>query len=67
MLEAPGHSLARVLEGSVFPTDIGDYAAMNTVYRTCFPTDPPTRPTVAGSGLAPGARVEIECMAVVGP
>jgi 2-iminobutanoate/2-iminopropanoate deaminase len=39
---------------------------MNAVYVTYFPKDPPARSTVAGSGLALGARVEIECLAVVG-
>ena len=46
--------------------DIKDYATMNTVYATYFPKDPPARSTVAGSGLALGARVEIECLAVAG-
>jgi 2-iminobutanoate/2-iminopropanoate deaminase len=50
----------------VFLQDIADYAAMNQVYATFFPKDPPARSTVAGSGLALGARVEIECMAVAG-
>jgi enamine deaminase RidA (YjgF/YER057c/UK114 family) len=39
---------------------------MNAVYTTFFPKDPPARSTVAGSGLALGARVEIECIATVG-
>jgi enamine deaminase RidA (YjgF/YER057c/UK114 family) len=39
---------------------------MNAVYATYFPKDPPARSTVAGSGLALGARVEIECMATAG-
>ena len=39
---------------------------MNAVYATYFPKDPPARSTVAVSGLAVGARVEIECVAVVG-
>ncbi len=39
---------------------------MNEVYATYFPKDPPARSTVAGSGLALGARVEIECLATVG-
>ena len=43
-----------------------DYAAMNAVYAEYFPTDPPARSTVAGSGLAFGARVEIECIAMAG-
>ena len=51
---------------TVFLADIRDYAAMNGVYATYFPTDPPARSMVAGSGLALGARVEIECLAVAG-
>ena len=61
-----GSSLERVVKCTVFLVDIKDFAAMNAVYVTYFPKDPPARSTVAGSGLALGARVEIECMAVVG-
>jgi enamine deaminase RidA (YjgF/YER057c/UK114 family) len=45
---------------------MADYQSMNVVYTTFFPKDPPARSTVAGSGLALGARVEIECIATVG-
>lgn len=66
VLEAAGSSLDRVFKCTVFLADIGEYSAMNEVYASVFPTDPPARSTVAGSGLALGARVEIECMAVRG-
>jgi reactive intermediate/imine deaminase len=66
VLEAAGSSLDRVFKCTVFLADIADYAAMNEVYASFFPKDPPARSTVAGSGLALGARVEIECLAVVG-
>lgn len=66
VLEAGGSSLDRVFKCTVFLADIGDYAAMNEVYAGFFPKDPPVRSTVAGSGLALGARVEIECMALTG-
>jgi len=66
VLAAAGSSLERVVKCTVFLSDIKDYAAMNAVYATYFPKDPPARSTVAGSGLALGARVEIECLAVVG-
>ena len=66
VLEASGSSLARVLRCTVFLADIADYAAMNEAYATFFPTDPPARSTIAASGLAFGARVEIECTAVAG-
>ena len=67
VLAHAGSSLERVFKCTVFLSDIGDYAAMNAVYATYFPKDPPARSTVAGSGLALGARVEIECMATVEP
>lgn len=66
VLEHAGSSMDRVVKCTVFLQDIADYAAMNEVYATFFPKDPPARSTVAGSGLALGARVEIECMAVAG-
>ena len=66
VLEAGGSSLDRAFKCTVFLADIGDYAAMNEVYAGFFPKDPPARSTVAGSGLALGARVEIECMALAG-
>jgi len=67
VLEYAGSSLQRVFKCTVFLRDIGDFGAMNEVYRTFFPADPPPRSTVAGSGLALGARVEIECLAIAGP
>lgn len=63
VLEAAGSSLDRVFKCTVFLADIADYPAMNAVYASYFPNNPPARSTVAGSGLALGARVEIECMA----
>jgi reactive intermediate/imine deaminase len=66
VLAASGSSLERVVKCTVFLTNIADYQAMNAVYATYFPKDPPARSTVAGSGLALGARVEIECIATTG-
>jgi len=63
VLAYAGSSLERVFKCTVFLADIRDYAAMNEVYASYFPKDPPARSTVAGSGLALGARVEIECLA----
>ena len=65
-LEAAGSALDRVVKCTVFLADISEFPAMNEVYATFFPADPPARSTVAGSGLAFGARVEIECIATVG-
>ncbi len=66
VLASAGSSLDRAVKCTVFLADIKEYGAMNTVYATYFPTDPPARSTVAGSGLALGARVEIECIATAG-
>ncbi len=66
VLEAAGSSLDNVFKCTVFLADIGDYEAMNQVYASVFRNQPPARSTIAGSGLALGARVEIECMATAG-
>lgn len=63
VLEAAGATLADIVKCTVFLADIDDYAAMNEVYREYFATSPPARSAVAGSGLALGALVEIECIA----
>jgi reactive intermediate/imine deaminase len=66
VLAYAGSSLDRVVKCTVFLRDIADYAAMNTVYAAYFPKDPPARSTLAASGLARGAAVEIECLALAG-
>lgn len=64
-LEKHGSSMAEVVKCTVFLADIKEWAAMNEVYITYFPTDPPARSALGSSGLALGARTEIECMATV--
>ena len=66
VLEHAGSSMDRVVKCTVFLVDIADYNAVNDVYATFFPRDPPARSAMAGSGLALGARVEIECIALTG-
>jgi reactive intermediate/imine deaminase len=65
VLEAAGSSLDRVLKCNVFLTDIANFRAMNEVYHTFFPTDPPARSTVAVKDLPGDSPVEIECIAYV--
>ena len=64
-LEKHGSSLAEVVKCTVFLADINEWAAMNTVYIEYFPSNPPARSALGSSGLALGARTEIECMATV--
>jgi len=63
VLAAAKLGLGDLVKCTVFLADINDYAAMNSVYVTFFPNDPPARSALAGSGLALGAKVEIECIA----
>lgn len=65
VLEAAGSGLDRVLKTTVFLQNMGDFAAMNAVYATYFPYDPPARSTVEVAKLPRNALVEIECIALV--
>ena len=65
ILAAAGASLADVVKVSVFLRDLGDFAAMNEVYRRFFATEPPVRTTV-GVSLIPGAIVEMDAIASAG-
>ncbi|MGY1892858.1 transporter substrate-binding domain-containing protein [Pseudomonas sp. SDT291_1_S447] len=65
-LDRSGSSLAHVAKCTVILTDVKDFAGMNEVYRRYFPADRlPARTTFAGKQLVvPGAKVELECLAV---
>lgn len=65
VLEYAGSSLEEVVKCTLFLADISYYSEVNEVYSSYFPESPPARSAVAGSGLALGARVEIECIATV--
>lgn len=64
VLTAAGASLAQVASVTVFLKSQSDFAAMNDVYRTFWPTDPPTRTTVVTELVLPGALVEMSMIAV---
>jgi 2-iminobutanoate/2-iminopropanoate deaminase len=66
VLEYAGSSLSRVVKCTIFLGDMANYAAMNAVYATYFPKDPPARSAMGASGLAFNAAVEIECIALAG-
>ncbi|MEO5898142.1 MAG: RidA family protein [Vicinamibacterales bacterium] len=63
VLEAAGSSLPQVVSATVYLKTASDFAAMNDVYRTFWPGNPPTRTTVI-TDLLLGARVEITMVAV---
>jgi 2-iminobutanoate/2-iminopropanoate deaminase len=59
--------MADVVKCTVFLADIDDFAAMNEVYMEAFSPPRPARTTVAVSGLALDAAIEIECIAAYDP
>ena len=65
LLEQHGSSLDHVIKATVMLADIGEWADMNKVYITFFDKRLPARSALGTSGLAMGARVEIECTAVL--
>jgi len=64
-LEKYGSSLDRVVKCTVMLADISEWSSMNEVYVTYFPDHKPARSAFGTSGLALGARLEIECWATV--
>jgi len=67
VLERNGSSMDRVVKCLVMLADIQEWPAMNQEYVTFFPDHLPARSAMGASGLALGARVEIECLATMPP
>lgn len=63
ILTAAGLTMGNVVKTTVFLKDMNDFAAMNGVYATFFPSNPPARSAVEVARLPKDARVEIECVA----
>lgn len=66
-LKAVGAELSDVVKCTIFLEDMADYTAMNAAYAEAFPGEKPARSTIGADGLAIGAKVEIECIAVKPP
>jgi 2-iminobutanoate/2-iminopropanoate deaminase len=64
VLEAAGVKIENVVKTTIFLDDINNFAAVNEVYGEYF-SHKPARSTVAVKELPKGAKVEIECVAVV--
>lgn len=65
ILEAAGASLADVVKTTVYLADMDDFAAMNAVYSSFFPENPPARTTIQAARLPMNLAVEIEAVAVL--
>jgi reactive intermediate/imine deaminase len=62
VVERNGSSMDRVVKCLVMLADMREWSSMNQVYVTYFPKHLPARSAMGASGLALGARVEIECL-----
>ncbi|WP_425409446.1 Rid family hydrolase [Hyphococcus sp.] len=65
-LESLGSGLGDIVKCTVFLDDMAAFAEMNTAYAEAFPGPKPARSTFGVDGLALGAALEIECLAVTG-
>ena len=65
ILTRNGSSLDRVTKCTVMIADMSEWPRMNAIYATYFPGPKPARSALGANGLALGARVEIECIALV--
>ncbi len=65
ILQEAGGDLCNVVKTFVCLTDIADFARVNETYATFFDGDYPARSCVEVSNLPKGAKIEIECVAVL--
>ncbi len=67
VLAAGGATFADVVKTTVYLLDLEDFAAMNQVYARYFPIETaPARVCIQAARLPKEARVEIDCIAVLG-
>ncbi len=64
LVEEAGFEMTDVVRATVFLADMADYDAMNQVYVSYFPENPPARACVAVKALARDFRIEISCIAI---
>ena len=63
VLAADGLGWVDVVKTTILLADIGEFAAINTVYATHVADPPPARSTFAVGALPRGALIEIEAIA----
>ena len=63
ILAANGRTTADIIKCTVMLADIADWPAFNEVWRAFLKRPFPARSALGASGLALGARVEVECIA----
>jgi len=63
VLKANGRSLTDLVKCTVLLADMADWPKLNEVWKSVLHAPFPARSALGASGLALGARVEIECLA----
>ena len=65
VLGAAGATFDDIVKVTAYLTDMNDFPDFNEVYGEYFVNEPPARATVGVAALPKGARVEVECIAIV--
>lgn len=66
LLAEIGLGMDAIVKNTIWLTNVEDFAAFNQAYAAYFPENPPARATVRSDLLLPGARIEIEALAIKG-
>ncbi len=64
ILATAGCGMEKVVKTTIYLKSIADFAAVNEVYGSYFPSDPPARATVEVSRLPKDVAVEIDFIAI---
>ena len=64
ILEAAGYTYSDVVKSTCLLSDMNNFSAMNEVYASIYPTDPPARAAYQVVKLPLGALIEIETIAI---
>ena len=65
VLEAGGTNFGGVVRTTIYLINLSDFAKVNAVYASYFPSAPPARSTVQVAALPLGASIEIDLIAKV--
>ena len=65
IVEAAGGSMQSIIKTTVFLTDMGRFQAMNEIYKTYFPEEPPARTCIGVKELPRKSQIEIEAVAML--
>lgn len=65
IVEAAGISLDNIVKCTVYLQNMNDFDAVNKIYATYFPNNPPARTCIEVSKMAKNALVEIDAIALL--